>query len=326
MIYIVDKNKKLIDALEKADINNNVVQVRHGDIFQFAKEHNCKIATASNPDWDFAGGLDAEIAKRFNVSEADEFHYTKDLFFVISVNSERQATISIVQRAMAGIYAFHKEFDIAVSGVGTGIGGLDFYSFVEIIEKISYAHLEDVNLQSANLKFANLESANLEFANLESAILESANLKFANLEFAKLESANLKFAILKFANLESAILKFANLKNIKHNYLTSFFSLQCPEVGAFVGWKKCKDDVIVKLLVPSRAKRSSATSRKCRAEYVKVLKVCGAEIGVSDYNNNVIYKKGEIVKCDKWDENRWEECSGGIHFFITREEAEQYSR
>ena len=26
----------------------------------------------------------------------------------------------------------------------------------------------------------------------------------------------------------------------------------------------------------------------------------------------------------KWDEDRWNECANGIHFFITREEAEAY--
>jgi len=31
------------------------------------------------------------------------------------------------------------------------------------------------------------------------------------------------------------------------------------------------------------------------------------------------------VRCDKWDDDRWNECSGGIHFFLTRAEAEAYS-
>ena len=44
-------------------------------------------------------------------------------------------------------------------------------------------------------------------------------------------------------------------------------------------------------------------------------------------NNNyvkTIYKVGEIVHSDSWDDNRWNECSHGIHFFITRDEAVRY--
>jgi hypothetical protein len=32
----------------------------------------------------------------------------------------------------------------------------------------------------------------------------------------------------------------------------------------------------------------------------------------------------KTVVCDVWGEGRWVECAGGIHFFITRAEAEAY--
>lgn len=92
----------------------------------------------------------------------------------------------------------------------------------------------------------------------------------------------------------------------------------------FTGWKKCKNGVLVKLQIPAKAKRSSATSRKCRAEFVEVLEVIGADIGISRHDGVTAYKKGEIVKCDKWEGDRWIECGGGINFFITRKEAEEY--
>jgi hypothetical protein len=82
--------------------------------------------------------------------------------------------------------------------------------------------------------------------------------------------------------------------------------------------------VIVKLKIPSDAKRSNATGRKCRAEFVEVLEVIGSNVGTSSHKRGVTYKKGETVKCDKWCEDRFQECAGGIHFFITRIEAENY--
>jgi len=36
------------------------------------------------------------------------------------------------------------------------------------------------------------------------------------------------------------------------------------------------------------------------------------------------YLKGAIIKADRFDLNRWNECSNGIHGFITRIEAENY--
>jgi Family of unknown function (DUF5758) len=91
-----------------------------------------------------------------------------------------------------------------------------------------------------------------------------------------------------------------------------------------IGWKKCKNDVIIKLRIPEEAKRSHAFGRKCRAEFVDVLQVFHAKKGVSQHDGVTTYEAGKRVKCDTWCENFAEECSGGIHFFITRAEAENY--
>ena len=54
----------------------------------------------------------------------------------------------------------------------------------------------------------------------------------------------------------------------------------------------------------------------------------GSESGLSgigsDYNKNFIYHIGETVEVPDFDDNRWNECAPGIHFFITREEALKY--
>ena len=97
-----------------------------------------------------------------------------------------------------------------------------------------------------------------------------------------------------------------------------------PEEGDYIGWKKCQGGVIVKLLIPAKARRSNATGRKCRAEFAKVLEVIGADRGVSLHDGATKYETGKTVKADKWDATRWEECSGGIHHYITRIEAENH--
>ena len=108
----------------------------------------------------------------------------------------------------------------------------------------------------------------------------------------------------------------------------------CPEEDAFIGWKKAEVEgkkVIVKLEIPASAKRSSATSRKCRCDKAKVREIYNLDGAVakerkcySRYDNSFIYEVGKTVKADDFDEDRWSECSRGIHFFINRQEAIDY--
>ena len=162
------------------------------------------------------------------------------------------------------------------------------------------------------------------------ADLRNADLRDANLRDAGLRNADLRNADLRDADLRNANLRYADLRNVKYNEQTAFFALICPEEGDFIAWKKV-GEVIVKLRVPSEAKRSSATTRKCRCEYAKVLELQNLDgtpyNGDKVVNNNyvkTIYKVGEIVSSDSWDDDRWNECSHGIHFFITRDEAVRY--
>ena len=194
---------------------------------------------------------------------------------------------------------------------------------------LSEADLRYINLRFANLKHANLNKANLRNANLIGANLNEANLKYANLSDADLKHADLSGADLRYANLSDADLRYANLKDVKANIYTVGYHLACPEEGSFVGYKKA-DDCIVKLLILEDAKRSSATTIKCRCNKAKVLEITDIETGksvdsaYSDYDNDFIYKVGEVVYVDNFDNDRWNECSNGIHFFLNKENAIKY--
>ena len=125
------------------------------------------------------------------------------------------------------------------------------------------------------------------------------------------------------ADLSRANLSGADLSGATGLELALAMASHLPE-GQFIGWKKCKGGVIVKLRIPEAAKRSHGASRKCRAEYADVLEVFGAEVGISEHDGKTEYRAGKRVYCHQWDDDRWYECSGGIHFFITRVEAENY--
>lgn len=81
-------------------------------------------------------------------------------------------------------------------------------------------------------------------------------------------------------------------------------------------------------LIPEYAKRLSATSRKCRCDKAKVLEIQNLDGTIadvtkvgSDYDETFVYEVGKIVSVDDFDEDRWNECSTGIHFFVNRQEA-----
>lgn len=189
---------------------------------------------------------------------------------------------------------------------------------------LSYTNLSEVDLNDSDLKNTNLKHADLAKSNLRNTTLYYANLNHAQLTDADLTSADLSYANLMGANLKDAILDI-----VRYNECTSFFALQCPEKGSFIGYKKSRGK-IVELLITEDAKRSNATTRKCRCSKAKVLSITNVsntkeyDKVASDYDKNFIYRVGEIVEVKDFDENRWVECSTGIHFFLTRDEAVRY--
>ena len=200
-----------------------------------------------------------------------------------------------------------------------------------IYGKVLFSWESENNTQRETILEAIKQNADLRYADLHYADLRSADLRHANLHSANLSNADLSYANLHSADLHSADLSYADLSKVKHNEGTGFLLLQCPSEGAFIGWKKA-DGCIVKLMITETAKRSSATTLKCRCSEAKVLEIQDmdgnklelSEIA-SDKDSTFVYKVGEIVRVDNFDENRWNECSAGIHFFVARESAVQYN-
>lgn len=144
----------------------------------------------------------------------------------------------------------------------------------------------------------------------------------ANLRGADLRGANLRIAHLYGANLYKADLRGAED--------VPYIPYSCPDFGSFIGYKKA-NGYIVELEILADARRCSATTQKCRCDKAKVLSIQNANGTIadikqvsSDYNQDFIYTVGEIVEVPDFDENRWNECSKGIHFFIKRQEAVDY--
>ena len=144
---------------------------------------------------------------------------------------------------------------------------------------------------------------------------------------ADLSRANLSRANLYGADLYGANLSGANLSEAKN---VPFIPMACPDTGAFIGFKKASDRIVM-LGIPEDARRLSATGRKCRCDKAIVIRIEEMDGTTSDLtevtsdrDSGFVYKVGKMVSVPDFCEDRWRECSAGIHFFINRQEAVNY--
>ena len=230
---------------------------------------------------------------------------------------------------------------------GTILNGADLRGADLSGAKFNCADLMGANLNNVNLSGADLRGANLNKINLRGADLSGASLHNVSLSEALLHGADLSGAVLMDANLNGSILHNANLNGaILHRAdlmradlmgakNVPYIPLACPSEGSFIGWKKIyysSIDYLVKLRIPEDALRCSATTSKCRCNKAEVLAIESLSTGYKDikrvvncaYGHTCTYTVGEIVYPDSFDENRWNECSHGIHFFINKQDAIDY--
>lgn len=228
----------------------------------------------------------------------------------------------------------------------------DFY-FADLREvSLKGANLRRANLYGADLNFADLHDADLRGADLRDAVLintdlQGADLRGADLQGADLRGADLNEADLRGADLRQACLTDATLQGANlHKVLTNdtiwvnailfdaknipYIPLACPEFGSFIGYKKASG-YIVELEIPEDALRLSATSRKCRCNKARVLSILNRDRTLasvykvkSDFDHSFIYRVGETVTVDNFNNDRWKEYTTGIHFFINFQDAVNY--
>lgn len=240
-------------------------------------------------------------------------------------------------------------------GVRADLRGIDL-SYVDLSHTVlcyadlRHANLCDADLRSADLQGAILYEADLSNANLYSADLRRADLSETDLRYACLDYADLYGAILYRANLEGVSLRFTSLycsnlsfANLDHAVLTptnlegaNLYRANLNAIGDLVefrtgktlvepliGYKKCRNGVIVTLEIPEGAIVFSINGNKCRTNKVKVIAVDGADVGISGYNC-MPYRVGDNITVSDFSCEYNTECASGIHFFTNREDAENY--
>lgn len=204
-----------------------------------------------------------------------------------------------------------------------------------------------------NTVFTNVKFTDTKF--LTASIRESSfiNCNLLNTEFTKCE-----FYELVFVGCDNNYSKFRDNQgfdsitfddmfvDVFNNTIVtdSYYPLRCPSDGVFIGWKRVKYSegfgkdrkyALIKLEIPEDAKRVSASSlfdRRCRCSKAKVLEI--RDVDTNKSMNSVVnrnnearklrYVVGETVYPDSFNDNRWDACTHGIHFFINKQDALEY--
>ena len=196
------------------------------------------------------------------------------------------------------------------------------------------ALLINASVEWAFLDGASLNGASLNGASLKGTSLDGASLNYASLYKTSFERTSLEGASFYKASLEGNSFYKASLNGVSF-YEASlneaidlpFIPFACPETGAFIGWKKAHGKII-KLEIPAEAKRCSSASENCRCDKAKVLEIQEIDGRISsinkiqsDFDRDFIYEVGKTVSVKDFCDDRWKDCSQGIHFFINRQSA-----
>ena len=195
---------------------------------------------------------------------------------------------------------------------------------------LSNMEFELSSFQNTVLDHVNLENSSVENALFDGCSLHGANFTNANLKTASFRYCDLRESNIEGANLFGAVLEYAKFDGIVSNEDTKWFRMHCPETGAFLGYKKCVNDRMVQLLIPADAKRTSATLPSCRCNKAKVLTIKSFDFkenyeeAWSLVDENFVYRRGQWVEVKDFNEDRWQDSTTGIHFWMTRQEAENY--
>ena len=177
---------------------------------------------------------------------------------------------------------------------------------------------------------------------------------FRECDFSKCDMKKITFKGCSFYNCdfkEAELPPFFYPTTMEDCVNVPYMPMACPEEGEFVGYKIASSEqmtntmpgiimpyenlghanVLVTLKIPADARRSSSGGRKCRCDKAKVigLEFFGkgfedANVAYSKFDARFEYRVGKEISVPFFDENRWNECSTGIHFFINRKEALQY--
>ena len=210
---------------------------------------------------------------------------------------------------------------------------------------MSYIMFTNCKFTSPVFTYTNLPNSNFVCCQFDCGWFDFVNLngvRFAYTNFECFRLFNLSFQSAVFSNCEFDIDCQENCDFTRAVFVETNLNVtsHVPDTGSFIGWKKAKinhdeyeDDeyYIVKLRIPEDARRSNAGNTKCRTDMAYVEDIQDLDgnsvdkVVESMWDRTFKYQKGQIVMEPNFCENRFEECAKGIHFFLNRNDAVNFT-
>lgn len=190
----------------------------------------------------------------------------------------------------------------------------------------------DALLDGCDFSYMDLSGSDFSNALLTRCNFRGARLVNCNFFSADLRGSDLSFSDISGANMHWSMLEKVRMEGLLYNEYTRYYRMRCPESGAFLAYKTTFDRRVVQLLVPSDARRSSATNNTCRCDKAKVLTIKSIDYrqsyteAQSLADPKFIYRAGQVAIAKNYNPDRWVDSTGGIHFFMTREESIDYMK
>lgn len=227
---------------------------------------------------------------------------------------------------------------------GATLRNVSFYMTTIKFSDFTISNLDQINFNKASISTTDFVLAvvsdttfnrsDIVKVNFTNSQIHASSFNFTNITGSTFNYATLNRVCMYMSRIWNTI--FENVKcyrciiNSVESNRIPYVSLACPSEGSFIGWKVV-DGSLIKLLIPKDAKRSSATTHKCRCDKAKVLEITDlltkelkSIITNTNYCPYVSYEVGKMVYPNTFDENRLNECAYGIHFFVDKQEAINY--
>ena len=200
-------------------------------------------------------------------------------------------------------------------------------------------HCTDCDFDRMSIVKTTFKNSSFSYSNFGRTLMKKVNFSYCSFH-----GINFRYAQLQYMSYVDNKYEYTDFDHVSILEWSDYpdLPMACPTTGAFICWKKiCEitDDsrnvqYVVKMEVPEDAERSSGLSNTCRCSKAKVLDIINIE--TTEHVKSVLHRPligknteyvcGEMVYPDSYDENRWNECSNGIHFFMKMSEAIDFEK
>jgi hypothetical protein len=222
---------------------------------------------------------------------------------------------------------------------------IEFYTCEFIMCGMSYMMFTNCKFTSPSFTYTDLHNSNFACCQFDCGCFDFVNLNnincaYTNFEYFRLYNSTFQSSTFSNCEFDIDCQENCDFKRAAFVETNLNVSSHVPDTGSFIGWKKakishdkCDDDeyYIVKLRIPEDARRSNAGRSKCRADkaYVEDIQDLDGnsvdKVVESMWDSKFKYQKWQIVTEPNFCENRFEECARGIHFFLNRDDAVNFT-